>query len=176
MRMMPLHASPRTPIVIMPSMIAGYPQRVRLPGEVADPELAGDHLGGDQRNPGHAHADRKTREDVRQRARQDHVPEQLRLVGAEAAAGPDQHAIQRMHAVMVLRQDRKERTDEGDEDDGGLVVRPQQIDIGTHDRGDWPQDLDTGHEQCAQRSYCDQPAERHADGDAIKKPSRCAAR
>src|SRR5512132_1144522 len=57
-------------------------ERVGLPGEVIDPELAGDHLGGDQRYPGDAHADREPSENVRQRGGKIDLAEDRRLAGA----------------------------------------------------------------------------------------------
>ena len=109
-RIAPLHSRPSTPMVIMPEHDLGVgDQRVRFPGEVADAELARDHLGRDQRDPRHAHADRQAGEDVRQRAGQHHVPQQRRLLAPRHCAGAQQHRVDRLHAVDGVEQDREER-------------------------------------------------------------------
>ena len=58
----------------------------RVPDEEADADAAGQHLGGDDREPGEADADTQPREDVRGGGRHHDVPEELRLVEPQHAA------------------------------------------------------------------------------------------
>ena len=97
-------------------------QRIGLPGEIADAELAGDHLGRDQRHPGDAHADGEAGEDVRQRGGKIDLAEDRRFARTEALRRAHQHRIDHRHAVQRVEQDREERAEEGDEDDA-LFVR-----------------------------------------------------
>mgnify|MGYP003693897569 CR=1 FL=1 len=135
-RIAALEASPSTPMQIMPSaMSAVLHQRIGLPGEVADAELAGDHLGGDQRHPGDAHTDGEAGKDVRQRGGEIDLAEdrrsRARLDTAPRAPAPGSTIAM---PCSVLMQDREERAEEGDEDDALLVRRPQ------HDRHRHPGD------------------------------------
>src|SRR6185295_123918 len=95
------------------------------PREVADAELAGDHLGGDQTDPRHAHADRQPRHDRRQGAGQHDLAEDRGAAGAEAGGGADELAVDSLDAVDRLQHDRKERAEGGDEDDTRALGGPE---------------------------------------------------
>ena len=64
--------------------------------QVAEPGVDGDHLGGDDDQPGDAQRDPQTGDDLRQRGRQDHAAEQLQVGQAEVLRRPQ---MDRLHAL-----------------------------------------------------------------------------
>src|SRR5260221_629465 len=74
----------------------------RVHDHVAEADLRGHQLRGDDQRPADRRADADSREDLRQRGGKDHVEEELAPLRAEAAAGAQQllgHAFHRGHGV-----------------------------------------------------------------------------
>ena len=149
-------------------------ERIGLPGEVADAELAGDHLGRDQRHPGDAHTDSQAGKDMRQRGGEIDLAEDRALARAQTLRRAYQHLVDHLHAVERVDENGEERAEEGDEDDALLVRRPQH-DRHRHpgDGGDRPKHLGHRKDELADDTEtAHHQAERHGDDGREQEPDQ----
>src|SRR3990172_9215221 len=148
---------PRDHEVVALARVAG------VDDQVPEPRVDRDHLRGDDHEPRHPERDPHAGQDLRQRGRQDHAPEQLGAREPEVAGGAQVHGLHvvaRSHGGDGDREDAREE----DQEDRRRVAHaePEDGDRDPGDGRDRTEHLDQGIEG-EERAL--EPAEREARGD-----------
>ena len=94
--------------------------------EEPQPVLRCDHFARRQREPRGAHGDLQAGENVGQRARNDHVEQDILAVRAEAGCRPEVILVDGFHAHHGVERSGEESHEEGDEDHGRLGTGKNQ--------------------------------------------------